>query len=155
MPFGRIFGAMFFFLCSWIGLQFLSSPSTPANVAGGCLILAGISLGLALLSRSGWARWARWVGVVAATGLAGLGLQMTLSGGSTADLLMLFAALATAVLLAIPATGGATARPEPSAAGGSGLPGKLLLATSVLGLVGLMASGVWGYRSREVTPPTV
>ena len=67
MPFGLIFGAVFFAgLCSWAALRWISDPLTTTRVAGAALLVLGVSLALALLRRR---RWARGAGVVAAVAM--------------------------------------------------------------------------------------
>lgn len=138
MPFGPIFGALFFgFVCGWFGLSLLVHPQNAGRLAGFSLLLLGASLALGLLQRRPWARWA---GVAAALLLGLQALRMVVLEGRLLDHVVLYAAIATAVSLAFPATGHA---PAPRAVA----PARrrdLLQLTTALGLLGLLGAGWWG-----------
>ncbi len=103
MPFGSIFGGIFFGgLCSWVGVGLLASPTWPAKAAGASLVALGISMALGLLRRQTWARWGGALLALVAMATAGPFLA---DSAEVASLLIPLAALVTAVLLAVPATG--------------------------------------------------
>jgi len=55
MPFGLIFGAVFFgLLCGWLGLQFVETGGMTAKIGGILMVTLGLSLALALLKRRIW-----------------------------------------------------------------------------------------------------
>jgi len=136
MPFGPVFGAIYFgVVCSWLGLGLLGHPQAADRVAGASLVALGVSLALGLLRRRPWARWA---GIVSA-GLIGLvALRLVAVEGRVLDHVALFAAGVTALLLLIPATG--RTESAGSAAGGR----DLLQIGATLGLLGLLVAGWLG-----------
>jgi thiol-disulfide isomerase/thioredoxin len=136
MPYGPVFGAMFFgVVCSWLGLGLLGHPQSADRIAGLSLIALGISLALGLLRRRPWARWA---GVASALAIALVALRLVALEGRVLDHVALFAAGVTALLLLIPATGRyETASP----AGGAR---DLLQFGVTTGLLGLLVAGWLG-----------
>jgi len=153
MPFGLIFGAMFFFLCAWLGLKFVGGPDMPLRVAGLLLSVLGLSLALGLLTRRNWARWG---GALCASGLALFGVFMINRNGLAMDFLLLLSALSTVVLLLVPTTGDTRRDPRAAASGQGGF-GRLLGASAAISAVGLLAVTFWAYRSDvpEVTEPAL
>lgn len=136
MPFGLIFGALFFgALCPWVGARLLAHPTDGAKIAGTGIVLLGLSLAIALLRRQSWARWAGVLGALVAgsTALRLLGLDdgivvyLLVAGGAT-----------VAALLAVPATGD----PARGAAAGPRR-GGMVFAVGALGGAGLLLS-TWG-----------
>jgi thiol:disulfide interchange protein len=106
MPFGRIFGAVFFAgLWAWAGLERLADSAAADRVAGAGLTLAGLSLASALLARRAWARWAGLAGAVLTAGAA---IEGTAFASEELALVALLASAATIVLLAVPKTGRGT-----------------------------------------------
>jgi thiol:disulfide interchange protein len=145
MPFGLIFGALFFgLLCSWLGARFLGLPGGPAKLAGVLLIALGLSMALGLLKRRVWARWA---GVVVALGLALFGLWAVQNRGDAPDLLLLFASVVATVLLVLPATAG-----ERRADGVPSQPGRLLPAVAGVSASGLAVLAVLALQAPEPEP---
>ncbi len=147
MPFGLIYGALFFGLvCSWVGLRLAMLPWGPARAAGALMLVLGITMGLGLLLRQGWARW---IGIAAALVLAATMLFNIAIGGPAPDVLLLvifFAALTTAVLLILPATGDVRRGLE----AGARRPrraGRLLALTAVATLFGFLATAVWAWNA--------
>jgi len=139
VPFGLIFGALFFGgVCGWIAVGLLGHPSGAAKLAGVFLGLLGTSLALGLLKRRPWARWGG-IGCAAAAALQSLRLVSTTSG--VVDHVLMLASVATAVLLAVPATGAARGAPRGTRRVG------LLEAAAVVGAVGLLAVGLGADRS--------
>jgi thiol:disulfide interchange protein len=137
MPFGPIFGALFFgFVCGWFGLSLLAHPQGAGRMAGISLLVLGASLALGLLRRRPWARWA---GVAAAVLLGLLALRMVVLEGRLLDHVALYSAVATAVALAFPATGRAPAPRE----AGTAKRRDFLQLTTALGLLGLLGAGWW------------
>jgi thiol:disulfide interchange protein DsbD len=139
MPFGLIFGALFFGLfCGAISLQLLLQPTLEAKLGGALLGVLGGSLALGLLMRRSWARWC---GTVVGLLLAGLGLRLVLLEGGVVPHVALFAALAAAVLLAIPATGDPARGATPPVAAASRVIGPLGW-TALVSFVGLVLVGL-------------
>lgn len=138
MPFGPIFGALFFgFVCGWSGLSLLVQPEGAARLAGLSLLLLGASLAWGLLRRRPWARWA---GAVAALLLGLLALRLVILEGQLLHHVVLYSAVATAVSLVFPASGLVTATPSV----GSGARRDYLQLTTALGFVGLLGAAWWG-----------
>lgn len=136
MPFGSMFGALFFgVVCPWLGVSLLLSGPSSDRVAGGCLAVLGLSVAAALLARWPWARW----GGIAAAALVALAVVASVGAATTtARMVTLLGALATAVLIAVPATGRAL-----SPSGGAGrLPfvARLLAGAAVASCAGLAAA---------------
>lgn len=146
MPFGLIFGALFFGgFGSWLGLRLIGQPGTAAKVAGAFLVLLSLSLSLGLLLRR---RWARWAGLLAAALMAAYAIRLVAVYAGVGDHLLLFASVAASLLLLIPATGAAH-RGAPVAASPQRV-GALELC-AVLGFVGVLGAVVWG--GGEATRP--
>lgn len=96
MPFGRVFGALFFgIVCAAGALR--AGGATGLAAAALCVALA-----VALLTRRAWARWAGVAGAAAVTVVAGARMG---DAPTPLELLVLFAAPLTAALLVWPATG--------------------------------------------------
>lgn len=143
MPFGLIFGAMFFFLCAWLGLKFIGGSDTPVRVAGLLLMVLGLALACGLLMRRNWARWG---GALCASGLVLFGAFMIHRNGSAMDFLLLLSALATVALLLLPATGGGRRDPGAAVSGEGGF-SRLLEASATISALGLLAVAFWAYRA--------
>jgi thioredoxin-related protein len=139
MPFGLIFGALFFgVLCGVIGLRWLVHPTIEGKIGGALFAVLGASLALGLLMRRSWARWA---GALIALMLGALGLHLSMSQGTILDHLLLFAAIATAVLLTVPATGDPTRGATPDVAAASRRVGAVGW-TTLFSFLGLLAVGM-------------
>ena len=139
MPFGLIFGAVFFGLfCTMLGLRWLLHPTPEAKLGGALLVILGGSLALGLLMRR---QWARWTGVAVGLLLAVAGLRLVAIQGGVFDHVLLLTAVAVALLLAIPVTGDA-ARGALTAAGAreSRVVGPVGW-TALASLLGLVAVG--------------
>ena len=141
MPFGAVFGALFFgALCVTQGVRLAVFPATQIKVAGGLLIALGVSMAVGLLMRRSWARWG---GIVASLLIVLLAGRMVLArGGSLLDHLTVLAGLAVLLLLAIPATGDVRRGLEPGERRGGWLCTALGLVAAgsvpALGVVGLL-----------------
>lgn len=109
MPFGLIFGAMFFLLLATLFVLPVDLLVPPSRITEFMLALMSIGMAVGLLMRQAWARWAA---VLVAAVMALSRLQATVMFGSADDWLILLAAALAAALLLIPATG-ATRRPSP------------------------------------------
>ena len=120
MPFGAIFGALFFGLFGlWLAFATVDTPVGSLVVPRLFLSVVSLSLGLALLLRRGWARWA---GIVFAATLAVLMLRVAMASSGVAPFLFFFGALIQAGLLLFPGTGAVrTPQPPPAPALGRGL----------------------------------
>lgn len=144
MPFGLIFGALFFGgLCVFAAAGLLGHPAGAAKLSGVFLGVLGLSLAAGLLTRRPWARWG---GIVCAAVAAAVSLRRAGTLGDVADYLLLFAAVATVALLALPATGAASA----------GVPGGLrrdwIQWTALTSFVGLVAVGLGAGRAPSLPP---
>ncbi|ANM31819.1 hypothetical protein ABI59_23030 [Acidobacteria bacterium Mor1] len=141
MPFGAVFGALFFgALCLGQGLRLISFPALPVRVSGGLLVLLGLSLAVGLLMRRSWARWG---GIAAALMIVLLAGRMVLAGGgSLLDHLTVLAGVATLLLLALPATGDVRRGLDPEERRGGLLCTALAFVAAgtvpALGIVGLL-----------------
>jgi len=131
MPFGAIFGALFFGLFGlWLAVATIETPVGSLLAPRFFLAIVSLSLGLALLLRR---RWARWGGIAFALTLAVLMLRVAMAGTGVAPFLFFFGALIQAALLLFPGTG-AVRTPQPAPAPALG---KVLgwgVATCTLGL---------------------
>lgn len=107
MPFGLIFGALYFLLLAILFAMPVSLLVPPSRVTEWLLAVMSLGLVAGLLGRRPWARWSA---MVVAAVMALSRLQATIQFGSFDDWLILFGAALTAILLAIPITG-ATRRP--------------------------------------------
>ena len=138
MPFGLIFGMLFFgVFCGAFGLRWLFHPTLAGKAAGVLLLLLGYSLAGGLLTRRSWARW---LGAVMALALMVFGLHLVASQGDVLEHLLVLAAMATAGLLIVPATGAprrAAGDPAPAGPARAGSLGWTALAS----LVGLVVIG--------------
>jgi len=160
MPFGAIFGALFFLLAAVLflhpGIPLLHPAYRVAEIAVGVL---AISVALGLATRRSWAR---------ACGIA-LGVAFSLHLGaaaaSAAAILVSLAAATTAVLLAVPVTGRfpapASAPPEvdgsveetaPATAATRRRPGALAGMAAVSTAVALIAFAVVAMQRRSEAP---
>ncbi len=145
MPFGLIFGALFFGgICIWAAAGLLGHPAGAAKLTGVFLALLGLSLAAGLLTRRPWARWG---GIVCAAVASAVSLRRAGSFGEVADYLLLLAAVATAVLLALPATGAARA-----GGAGGGPRRDWMQWTALTGFVGLLAIGLSAGRAPAPLP---
>jgi len=137
MPFGLVFGALVFgVLCGSLGLRWLVHPVLEVRIAGGLLGVLGIALGSGLFRGR---RWARWGGVATGALLAVLGLRLVAADGGVTGHVFLFAPLAAAILLAVPATGDPTRHASPGSVEGASRVGVAgwVAAVCFLGLLGL------------------
>jgi thiol:disulfide interchange protein len=132
MPFGSMFGALFFGgLCIVAAAGLVGQPAPGGKLAGACLALLGGSLALGLLAGR---RFARWAGVGCSLLVAVLALPRVADAATVMDHLLLLASLATGVLLALPPTGAPRgAPPSPRSKIGFAEAG------AALGFVGLVA----------------
>lgn len=169
MPFGAIFGVVFFGLvCPWLGLQFLGLPLrwAPAAAVGISLTLFGLALALGLALRRGWARWAGAllalpVGVLALalTRQAVSGFPQMQRGLTVVALVVLLGALPTTALLLLPATGNLR-RERPAAGTQRGWIGGISAGLALMTLAALLSSAFWGLATpgpggvRVATSPT-
>jgi len=140
VPFGLIFGALFFAgFSGWLGLSLLVQPALPTRLFGLFLATFGISLALGLISRR---RWARWAGVAFCAALVAQGLNLVATRGTVADHVLLLASLVAGILLVVPLTGGAIGPPSRVE---TRPPRVRSLGTVVLlSLAGLLAASWWG-----------
>jgi len=148
MPFGLVFGALFFcVLTTWLGLQFLLTPSAPARAAGVLLVALGLALGIGLLMRRGWARWS---GVACCLGLALFAVWLVDQRSGTLDMLMLFASAATFGLLVHPATGDVRRGAPENTASSRGRANRLFGVTTAFSSIGLLGLALWAYQGPAV-----
>jgi len=135
MPFGAIYGALFFgALAFWLVLLAPTSAWSPSVALRFFMVLLSSSLAVGLLLRR---RWARWTGVAFAGAVAGLGVSLILSTSSgVASFVVLLGALATAGLLVARATGNAGSR-TPIVADPPSRSGRLFGSLTAIGALGL------------------
>jgi thiol:disulfide interchange protein len=139
MPFGLIFGALFFgVLCGSFGLRWLVHPTLEGKIGGALLATLGVALALGLLMRRSWARWA---GLLIALMLAAFGLRLLADQDGVLAHVLPFAAIAAAVLLAIPATGDPRRGAPPRVAAASNRVGAVGW-TALVSFLGLLAVGM-------------
>ena len=142
MPFGVVFGALFFgVLCTWTGLRLVITPGVPARIGGTLLILLGVALALGLLMRRPWARWA---GAACALGMALFGAWLAQAYAGVSDFLLLFASVGAVGLLLAPATG---SLPRDDARQGGA--GRALGGVAAASAIGLLAVAMWSWQVRE------
>ena len=136
MPFGSIFGAILFgILGPVLGLRMVAERSVPLRVMGASLTLLGLALAVGLLMKR---PWARWLGVAAAAVLAVLAF---VSNASVFHLTVLLAAIAVAILLAVPATGRpSTAAVADGAPAAPSTASRVLCATACLAMIGFLGA---------------
>ena len=134
MPFGAIFGALFFGLFGlWLAFATVDTPVGSLLAPRLFISVVSLSLGLALLLRRGWARWA---GIGFAATLAVLMLRVAMAGSGVAPFLFCFGALIQAGLLLFPGTG-AVRTPQRAPAPGLG---RVLAWGCAFGTLGFAAS---------------
>lgn len=140
MPFGSVFGAIVFgILGPVLGLRLIGVQAGPLRVIGACFGLLGISVAAGLLMKR---TWARWLGVASGLWFAWSAASSFLARGGTFNLTVVFAGLAVAVLLAVPATGRAmndqAVRPStPSVAS------RVLLGGACVAIAGVLGATAW------------
>jgi thiol:disulfide interchange protein len=145
MPFGVIYGALFFVVLA-IGMIATSSGPGGAALAATRMFIApaALLLALGLLLRM---QWARWAGLFLAALVAWNEMRASLVAESIASYLWLLGALLTFILLAIPATGdprrGTPEGREPASRLGRVL--GLLACCCLAGMIGTLWWG--GYRT--------
>lgn len=135
MPFGAVFASLLLGLVGvFLPISALGAGSAPTALGRVALGLICLNVSLGLLRRQAWARWgALFVGAA----LLALHDLLAPPGGAVAKLAILFGAVISILLLALPATG----KLEPS--GGAKKAGALALASG-LGVIALVFSLVWG-----------
>ena len=150
MPFGLIFGALFFGLfCGSVGLRLMLQPAPEIRFGGALLAVLGVSLALGLMMRR---NWARFCGIVVGLFLAALGLRLVLIQGGVLELVTLFASVAAALLLAVPASGNPARGATPRVAAASNVVGPLGW-TALISFVGLVVVGM-SVDTGATTSPT-
>ena len=136
MPFGLIFGALFFgVFCGLLGLRWLVQPGMVFKLSGVFLALLGCSLALGLLMRRSWARF---TGMAVGLMLSVVGMRQVWISGGALDLVTFFAAGAVVVLLIIPSTGDPARGAPPRAVAASNTIGPVGW-TALVSFVGLLA----------------
>lgn len=150
MPFGLIFGALFFGLIGGtLGLRWLLRPTLDGKLGGALVMALGASLVIGLLTRR---PWARWVGAAVAATVCTYALSLVTNQGGVIDHAMLLASVVAAVLLVVPATGD----PRPGAAGtGAGHAGRVGAAgwTAMISVLGLVVLGATADRGSAGPAP--
>ena len=153
MTFGSIFGALYFLLCTWVGLQFMGSPETSTKVGGLMLAVFGLSQAYGLLSQQ---NWARYVGLAGAAAVGVFAWWLIDFRGSMIDFTLLMTSLATIVLLLIPAT--APRRREGDEVEAGARSGRVVALATAVSAIGLIGTGLWAYsadRDVEPSPPQI
>jgi thiol:disulfide interchange protein len=150
MPFGVIYGALFFVV---LAVWMIFSSADPGGGALGAAKLflapAALALALALLMRM---RWARWAALFLAALVAWYELRLSLLEESVSSYLWMFGAIVAFLLLAIPATGDVN-RGRPEVSGRTSNAGRLLGLLVGCCLAGMLGTLIW-YGSKP-EPPAV
>lgn len=135
MPFGAVFASLL------LGLVGLFLPLSALSASSASTALGRVALGMICLNVSiGLLRhqpWARWGALFVAAVLLVLHDLIAPPGGAVAKLAILFGAVIAIFLLAIPPTGKLAQRGDPK-------PGGALAVASVVGVLALGFSLVWG-----------
>lgn len=138
MPFGAIYGALFFSIVGfWLAVAALGDVGAPFAVVRGALALLSLILALALLLRRSWARW---LGILAAVFLVIFYLRAVPLDDGVGVVLALFGSLAAVALLAAPALGDVRRgmppdrRPAPRTGRALGVAAALCVAAIAAGL---------------------
>jgi thiol:disulfide interchange protein len=148
MPFGVVFaGIVFGILVPVAGVGLLESRALPLRLAGGLLVVFGVSLAVALVRR---VRWARWTGALAGVILGMLAAFLVGVRGSVLDIVVFLSAFASAILLIVPRTGDGSAEPARR-----GKPAWLLASTCAAALLGLAVTGGWAISSLGGPAPSI
>lgn len=146
MPFGSVFATLFFgAVCTLIAAGLVAHETLAGKLAGLFAGMLGLALACGLLTRRPWARWG---GFTCATLVAGLALRLVSQSSRTIDHVLLLAAVATAGLLALPATGaprGGRSRPARRGLG-------WVESTALIGFGGLVAVAVVAGVGPATTP---
>jgi len=163
VTFGAVFGAIVFSLVgSWISYSLVQQMPAPfGRLAAAVIVAFTWSVALGLLLRR---RWSRWFGLGAAVPLLAFGWASVANRGAVFDYAALFAALLTALLLAVPATGRFPAPSAPDGAfrrvAGGVLAGIASLSAVILvGLLGSVLFVAWrtpkgsGAPRKQVSSP--
>lgn len=139
MPFGAIYGALFFSVVGfWLAVAALGDGGAPFTAVKLALALLSLILGLALLLRRSWARW---LGILLALFLVAFHLRAAPLSDSVGASLALFGSLVAVALLAAPAAGDVRRglapdrRPAPRT-------GRVLAVAAGLCVAGI-AAGLW------------
>ena len=147
MPFGSVFGAIVFgILGPLLGVRMIGTSFPPYQVMGACLAILGVTVAAGLLMKR---RWARWLGVFAGAWFAWSSANTFLAQGGVFFLTVVLAAVAVAVLLAVPATG----RPVRDASAGVPAPSfasRTLLAGACLAIAGFLGAAGWAVANAPV-----
>jgi thiol-disulfide isomerase/thioredoxin len=147
MPFGLIYGALFFFGVSfWLGARLALETESPWRITGAFLLLAGTAVATGLLQRKTWARWAgAGFGLV----LAAVGFRIAAGIPGLGGPVLLLSSAAAAILLLVPATGDprrAAPRTEPAPAGAARW-------VALAAFAGLAVSAWWTSSRISAAPP--
>ncbi len=135
MPFGAVFASLLLGLVGlFLPLSALSAASAPTALGRVALGIVCLNVSIGLLRRQQWARWgALFVAVV----LLVLNDLIVPPGGAVTQLAVLFGAGIAVLLLALPQTGKLAPAQNQN-------PGGALAVVSIVGVVALGVSLVWG-----------
>jgi thiol:disulfide interchange protein len=140
MPFGVIYGALFFVV---LAIWMVFSSTGPGGGALGAARLfiapAALATALALLMRM---RWARWAALLLAALVAWYELRVSLLAESVSSYLWLFGTIVALVLLAVPATGD-PGRGRPEGERKASKSGRLLGLLVGCCLAGALGTMIW------------
>ena len=136
LPFGAIYGAMFFVVVAVRARDLLTPPGSAPHPARYALAVLALALALGLVGRRSWARWC---GAAFAALVLALGIRQPDPG--VVGMIFVLGASIAGLLLLLPATG--DTRPAISATRRATSPGAVLLAGAAgLGALGLVL-GFW------------
>ena len=140
MPFGVIYGALFFVVLA-VWMIFSSAGPGDGALAASKLFVApaALALAVALLLRM---QWARWAALFMAALMAWYELRVSMQAESVASYLWLFGAILALILLALPATGDVR-RGRPEGRRGAPRLGRLLGLLVCCCLAGMVGTNWW------------
>jgi len=140
MPFGVIYGALFFVVLAIWTIFSSAGPGDGALAASKLFVApAALALAVALMLRM---QWARWAALFMALLVAWYELRISMQTESVASYLWLFGALLTFLLLALPVTGDVR-RGSPEGRRGAPKLGRLLGLLVACCLAGMLGTIWW------------
>jgi thiol:disulfide interchange protein len=143
MPFGAIYGALFFVFVGFrLLLAFVAPGAGPFGATGPFLALCALAVAVGLLLLR---TWARWIGVLLGAALFVLAVPLAGGANPVTGLLVATGSLAAVLLLALPATGNVRGSLEgrPAPAPRLGRWSAQLAAIGAIGAVAVIGWSAW------------